>query len=84
MSGLERVEATSVSNSTTTRTASIACPTGKRLFGGGVRLNPVLPQLAVQQSYPDNDNTYRANVREVTATAAAWSITVFAVCGTAS
>ena len=62
----------------------IACPTGKRLFGGGVRLNPVLPQLAVQQSYPDNDNTYRANVREMTATAAAWSITVFAVCGAAS
>jgi hypothetical protein len=44
----------------------------------------VLPQLAVQQSYPDNDNTYRANVREVTATGASWSITVFAVCGTAS
>jgi len=62
---------------------SVACPTGKRLFGGGVRLNPVLAQLAVQQSYPDNDNVYRANVREVTATGAAWSITVFAVCGTA-
>ena len=84
VSGLERVEVTSPSNSTTTRAMSIACPTGKRLFGGGVRLNPVLPQLAVQQSYPDNDNTYRANVRELTATAAAWSITVFAVCGAAS
>ena len=83
LTGAERVEATSPSNSTTTRTMTIACPTGKRLFGGGVRLNPVLAQLAVQQSFPDNDNFYRASVREVTATAANWSITVFAVCAVA-
>ena len=84
VSGLERIETTSVSNSTAMRTQATTCPAGKRLFGGGVRLNPVLPQLAVQQSFPDNDNTYRANVREVTGTGAAWSITVFAVCGAAS
>jgi hypothetical protein len=83
LTGAERVEATSPSNSTTTRAMSITCPTGKRLLGGGVRLNPVLPQLAVQQSYPDNDNTYRANVREITATGSNWSITVFAVCAVA-
>jgi hypothetical protein len=83
VSGLERIEATSPTSSAATRAMSIACPAGKRLFGGGVRLNPVLAQLAVQQSFPDNDNTYRANVREMTATAAQWSITAFAVCGTA-
>ena len=83
LTGAERVEATSPSNSTTTRTMTVACPTGKRLFGGGVRLNPVLAQLAVQQSFPDNDNIYRASVREVTATALNWSITVFAVCAVA-
>ena len=83
LSGAERVEATSPSNSATTRTMTIACPAGKRLFGGGVRLNPVLAQLAVQQSFPDNDNVYRASVREVSATAANWSITVFAVCAVA-
>jgi hypothetical protein len=49
-----------------------------------VRLNPQLTALVVQQSYPDNDNVYRATVREVTATAANWSITVFAVCANAS
>ncbi len=83
LTGAERVEATSPSNSTTTRTMTVACPTGKRLLGGGVRLNPVLAQLAVQQSFPDNDNVYRASVREVTATALNWSITVFAVCAVA-
>jgi hypothetical protein len=83
LSGAERVDATSPSNSTTTRTMTVACPTGKRLLGGGVRLNPVLAQLAVQQSFPDNDNVYRASVREITATGLNWSITVFAVCAVA-
>ena len=84
VSGLERVESTSAVNSLTTKTQTTTCPTGKRLLGGGVRLNPALAQLAVQQSYPDNDNIYRATVREITATAATWSITVFAVCAVAS
>lgn len=84
LSGLERVEATSDSNSVTPKSLSMTCPSGKRLLGGGVRLNPLVAALAVQQSYPDNDNVYRATVREVTPTAANWSITVFAVCAVAS
>jgi len=84
LSGLERVDSTSASNSTTPKTQATTCPTGKRLLGGGVRLNPLITQLDVQQSFPDNDNVYRATVREVTPTAASWSITVFAVCANAS
>jgi hypothetical protein len=84
LSGLERIDTTSASNSTSPKTQATTCPTGKRLLGGGVRLNPLLTQLDMQQSFPDNDNTYRATVREVTATAANWSITVFAVCANAS
>ncbi|HEU5206297.1 MAG TPA: hypothetical protein VFT94_01695, partial [Gaiellaceae bacterium] len=71
-------------NSVSPKTQATTCPTGKRLVGGGVRLNPLLSALVVQQSFPDNDNVYRATVREVAATAANWSITVFAVCANAS
>ena len=84
LSGLERVDTTSASNSVTPKTQATTCPTGKRLLGGGVRLNPYLTPLVVQQSFTDNDNVYRATVREVSATAANWSITVVAVCATAS
>jgi hypothetical protein len=84
LSGVERVESTSTSNSVTPKTQATTCPTGKRLLGGGVRLNPLLTPLVVQQAFEDNDNTYRATVREVSATASNWSITVFAVCATAS
>jgi hypothetical protein len=84
LSAVERVETTSVMNSTPSRTAFVACPAGKRLLGGGARLNPTLPQVALQTSFPDNDNVYRAAAREVNATGSTWSLTVFAICGTTS
>jgi hypothetical protein len=84
LSGLEKIDSTSASNSVSPKTQTTTCPAGKRLLGGGVRLNPTLNQLVVQQSFPDNDNIYRVTVREVTATVSAWSITVYAVCATAS
>jgi hypothetical protein len=84
LSGLERVEATSATNSTPGRTAAMACPAGKRLLGGGARVNPVLPQVAITSSYPGDDNTYQVSAREVTATGANWSLTAFAICAVAS
>lgn len=84
LSGVERVETTSLSNSASPKTAQMACPAGKRLIGGGARLNNAPMVVALQQSFPDNDNIYRAVGREVSATNAAWSLTVFAICATAS
>ena len=84
LSGVERIESTSATNSTSSRAATITCPAGKRLVGGGARLNPILPQVALQQSFPDNDNVYRAAAREIVSTGSNWSLTVFAVCATAS
>ena len=72
-------------NSATTRTQATTCPAGKRLIGGGARLNgTILDDVAIQQSFPDNDNVYRARAAEVVATGGQWSLTVFAICATAS
>lgn len=84
LSGVERVASTSDNNSVASKTQTVTCPAGKRLLGGGARLDPILPQLAIQTSFPDNDNVYRATAREVTATGANWSLTVFAICATAT
>ncbi|MGH3065946.1 MAG: hypothetical protein ACRDOF_06530, partial [Gaiellaceae bacterium] len=84
VSAVERVEVTSASNSASSKSGAMACPTGKRLLGGGARLNPALPQVALQSSHPDNDNVYRATAREVVVTASSWSLTVFAICAIAS
>ena len=80
LSAVERVEATTAVNTTSPKTTQMACPTGKRLIGGGARLNGGGAVVAIQASFPDNDNIYRATGREVIATGATWSLTVFAVC----
>jgi hypothetical protein len=84
LSGVERVASTSDNNTSNSKTQTVTCPAGKRLLGGGARVDPILSQLAIQTSFPDNDNVYRATAREVTITGANWSLTVFAVCANAS
>ena len=85
LSGVERVEVTSASNSLTSKTANIPCPAGKRLVGGGTRVNPAnIAGVGISQSFPDNDNIFRGAAREIVANASNWSITVFGVCATAS
>jgi hypothetical protein len=84
LTGLERVESTSATNTIASKTQTTACPAGKRLLGGGARLNPILAQVAVQTSFPDNDNIYRVTAREIVNTGVNWSLTVFAVCAAAT
>ena len=84
LSAVERVETTSVNNSTTPKSVQIACPAGKRLVGGGARVNGGNPEVALSASFPDNDNIYRATATESDAFVAAWSVTVYAICAVAS
>ena len=90
VSGIERVEVTTGASSTALRSAQMPCPSGKRLIGGGARVNPAggapLPPagVVIQASFPDNDNIYRATAREAVATASSWSLTAFAICASAT
>lgn len=84
LSGIERIETVSPSTSTTSKSVFLACPTGKRLIGGGARVNGGSPRVAILTSFPDNDNTWRASAGETTATASSWTLTVYAICAVAS
>jgi hypothetical protein len=84
LSAVERVEASSPNNSTTPKVVQITCPAGKRLIGGGARVNGGSPKVALWASFPDNDNIYRANASETDAFIPSWSLTVYAICAVAS
>lgn len=84
LSGVERVETTSANTSTTSKSVFLACPTGKRLIGGGARVTGGSPRVAILTSYPDNDNIWRASAAETTATASNWTLTVYSICATTS
>ncbi len=80
VSAVERVEISSVNNSTSPKVVQIACPAGKRLLGGGARVNGGSPKVALWASFPDNDNIYRANASETDAFVPSWSLTAYAIC----
>ena len=84
MSGVERIETSSPNNSTSPKVLQITCPAGKRLIGGGSRVNGGSPKVALWASFPDNDNIYRANASETDAFIPSWSLTVYAICAMAN
>ena len=84
LSAVERVETSSPNNSATPKVVEIACPAGKRLMGGGARVNGGSPKVALSASFPDNDNVYRARAAETDAFIPSWSVTVYAICALAS
>jgi hypothetical protein len=77
---MERIDVTSPSTSTTSKSVFLACPAGKRLIGGGARVNGGSPRVALLTSFPDDDNIWRASAGETTATGASWSLRVYAIC----
>jgi hypothetical protein len=84
LSAVERVEVTSPATSTTSKSVQIACPSGKRLMGGGARVNGGIPEVSLTASFPDNDNIYRATAVENDAFNPAWTLTAYAICALAS
>lgn len=77
--------AESVSDSETTKSATVECPKGKEAIGGGARLEGKLAEVAVIGSYPlSNGNSRTGWVASAHETGAGqpenWSVVAFVVC----
>ena len=83
VAGLQPVFTTSVIDSSSTRTLTAVCPTGKVALGGGVLASPVnTPGVAITGSYLANATTWTASAREVVATSDSWGLNVVVICAT--
>jgi hypothetical protein len=82
--GLELVSATSASTSAN-KSVVATCPSGKRLLGNGAEITGAAGQVLLDGQLPNAQLTsVTANaVEDETGTAAAWSITAYAICGSA-
>jgi hypothetical protein len=81
LTGLQTVFTTGAIDSTTTRTLTATCPSGKLAISGGVSLIPVnAPGVALSASYLANPTTWTASAREVVATGSDWGLNVVVVC----
>lgn len=66
-------------------TLEAACPTGKKVLGGGWRSQQLdSPNLLIHWSYPDVSNNWWSVRYTVTDAGAAFTLTSYAVCATAS
>jgi hypothetical protein len=80
-SGLQTVFTTSAINSTTTRTLTATCPSGKTALGGGVAVTPATAtEVAITASYLANSTTWTASAQEVNAQAVTWGLNVVVIC----
>lgn len=83
--GLQRVTATTVSDSSTTKSVAAACPAGQRVFGGGGDVvggsgQVVLEQLQPEQTAGDDRFTVSAS-EDGTGFGGDWQLTAYALCG---
>jgi hypothetical protein len=84
VSGLQRVSAASASTSDDPKTVTVTCPAGKRVVGGGANLEGVgsTDGVALRDTYPTSDTTWRADAYETDPTPSAWSLEAWALCAT--
>ncbi|WP_157979820.1 hypothetical protein [Kribbella monticola] len=82
--GLERVAATSPTDSATDKSVTATCPAGKKVVGTGHELTNAKGQVLLDDVVPSEDLTsVRAEAFEdQDGTTAAWSLTAYAVCAT--
>jgi hypothetical protein len=88
LSGPEGVIASSAFDSSPEKSLVVACPTGKKLLGGGAgawgRAMIFVPEgVALTASQPLDDRSWLAKAREVNATDVGWFLRVHIICAAA-
>jgi hypothetical protein len=81
LSAREQVSAETPQSSVSPKNITVACPTTKKVIGGGVELSgPGRARVTVTENKPTGDNTWEAEAFEAVATNAAWKIVIHAIC----
>jgi hypothetical protein len=82
--GLVRTDATTVSDSSTSKTVAASCPAGKRVLGGGGDVTGGGGQVGLEQLQPDQtatDDRFVVGASEdETGLAGDWQLTAYALC----
>jgi hypothetical protein len=84
ISGREAVFGTSFNDSSSFKTATATCPTGKNVIGGGATIAPTGAGVAValQGSYLNGASGWIASAREIEAYSGSWNLNVVVYCAT--
>jgi hypothetical protein len=83
VSGRQIAFATSANNSSSFKTASVSCPAGKQMLGGGAAITPAGASVpvALTSSY-FNGTAWVGSARETSGFSGSWIVNVIAICAT--
>ena len=76
----QQVSATSPTTSDTTNTATVSCPSGMHLTGGGADINGGLDSVTLRTTAPASRTQWVVVGQEEDPTAETWNVTAYAVC----
>jgi len=85
VSGIEVVTLQGISDSTSFKSETVLCPSGKRALGGGGSLHGFVGGIALNSSRPDGDppTGWRVQAIEITSAAGNWGISAWVICANA-
>lgn len=78
--GLQRITATSVTNSVSTKTVTAVCPVGKRVTGAGGDITGGLGQVVIDDLAPTATSVRVTGYEDDTGTTVNWSVRAYAIC----
>jgi hypothetical protein len=82
--GLVRVDASSATESSATKTVAASCPTGKRVLGGGGKIDGGGGEVALEQVQPtqtvDDERFVASASEDGTGFGGDWQLTAYALC----
>jgi hypothetical protein len=85
INGHEIIQTASAADSSSPKGATVSCPAGKKVVGGGARVTGAgAAEVGVVESYPNSITQYAALAREQDATGSPWTLTVLAICADAN
>lgn len=85
LTALEIASAATAQDSSTPKTATVNCPAGKRVVGGGARVTGAgATEVAVSEAFPNSPTQWVTLAREVNPTGSSWTLAAYAFCAAGS
>lgn len=85
LTALEVATAATAQDSSSPKTATVNCPAGKRVVGGGARVTGAgASEVAVSEAYPSSAAQWVTLAREVNTTGSSWTLAAYAFCAAGS
>jgi hypothetical protein len=80
VSGYQLITETEATSAAASKTQTVTCPAGKKVLGGGARIQTGEGQVVVDEAYANSETTYYAETRAIGGTPVNHGLSVSVTC----